>query len=442
MIDEQRLLLDRLLEDDLADDQRDAAMELLARDPQAVAYYAQQSLLLTDLRQSLKRRSLQKAISEEVPAYEATFTRERRPLWAAALAAGLLLAVMLVLPWDRTVANRNQVAVHVIKAQGTDAESMWQTGRDYLLQHLTITSGQVALRLMNGVTLDFTGPASGEFKSPQELHLSYGAVVADVGDEGKGFVIQTAKARVVDQGTRFGVSISETQAVDVVVLQGLVDVYTTRDTATPITSLTEGQGIRVDESGAPQQVKMVRLGPDARFLENRRADDLVRDVSDDLADEEPTRFYGIVRGAMREGVRVYTNGMARTWHALESQEFPAELLGADVICTNSIDRKRLALTISIEVTRPCDLYVMPDARNPIPEWILDDYQDTGHRLECGSLVPVKKANGTIVQNPLTLHAVYKRRIASPGIVQLGPPRAKRGEVKGLVMYGVAVKPVP
>ena len=60
MNEADRQQLDRLLDDDLSPEERNAVRGLLEADPEAVAYLADRAILVSDLRRSLKRRQLQR----------------------------------------------------------------------------------------------------------------------------------------------------------------------------------------------------------------------------------------------------------------------------------------------------------------------------------------------------------------------------------------------
>jgi anti-sigma factor RsiW len=452
-----RQQLDRLLDGDLPPEERDAVLKSLGTDPDAIAYLADRAILVTDLRRSLKRRQLQREAMISALAETGDSARSkslpishlRLPALAwVGVAISLLLAMGVFLFHYRS-AGRGEVIAEIVASQAAMPATDWPLGRRVAIRHFELASGRVVLRLANGVLIDLAGPLRAQFVSGGELRLLHGQATVDVGGHGKGFTIDTVNARVVDMGTRFGVAVGPSNETDVVVFEGKVEVFDpVKQTASqqPKITLTEGDAIRVDASRKPRRTRMIALGPDARSLGNESPSDTVADVKDNVVQEDFRGYYGLLPHGMGEGARLYTTGHTHAWHAMAEAPFPGELRGADVICTFSDDRQETDLEITLMIARPCELYVLPDARAPVPEWLQRDFTDTGLRLRSGpwwasrgiSTSPqAKNADGTI----LIEHAVWKKRISTPGPVVLGPPRAARQNAN-LVMYGIAVKALP
>jgi hypothetical protein len=94
-----------------------------------------------------------------------------------------------------------------------------------------LRSGSIHLRLLNGVDLAMTGPASFVIHSPFELDLEQGICRAAVPEAGHGFTINTAEMEVIDLGTEFGVSVDpKGRASEVRVFEGEVDVIAANST--------------------------------------------------------------------------------------------------------------------------------------------------------------------------------------------------------------------
>jgi hypothetical protein len=106
---------------------------------------------------------------------------------------------------------------------------------------------------------------------------------------------------------------------------------------------------------------------------------------------------------------------------------------------------KLGLARRLMITRPCERYVLPDARVPVPEWLQPGFTDTGLRLRSGPWTPrgISPAPhaGDADGNAFVPHAVWKRRILTPGPVVLGPPHEAQRNAS-LAMYGIAVKALP
>ena len=444
-----RQILDRLLDDDLSPAERGPILARLEADVEATVYLAERSLLLANLRASLERRRLQRAVAVAVPgaARPAWFGPWGPVQWAV---AGALLILFTLGGYLARGPRGSAAAVvaEVVESQAAVPEAMWQAGARVSLRQVVLASGRVGLRLPNGVSLSLEGPLRAEFVSASRLRLRQGKATADVGKNGKGFIIETANARVVDLGTRFGVAVGASNETDVVVFEGKVDVFDpARRTAKsePKITLGEGEAIRVGDSRKRRPVRMVALGADAQTLQGGAVSDIVGDVTDNLVAVGSQRFYGLVRASMGEGARLYTTGHSRTWHAPPGEAFPRELIGADVVCTFSAARREQDLEITIGVTRPCVLYVFPDARQPLPGWLRRDFTDTGLRLRSGPWLPrgVDPASLPPGEEEKTCvpYGVWKRTLARPGPVVLGTPCAP-GHDDRLAMYGIAVKALP
>lgn len=89
---------------------------------------------------------------------------------------------------------------------------------------LDLTEGMATLKFDSGAELVLEAPATLEVLDGMNCRLKRGTLVADVPPSAKGFSIDTEKAKVVDWGTRFGVSASEDGKYLVQVLEGRVDV--------------------------------------------------------------------------------------------------------------------------------------------------------------------------------------------------------------------------
>ena len=89
---------------------------------------------------------------------------------------------------------------------------------------LELLEGMATLRFKSGAEVVMEAPVSLEVVSAMECRIRSGTVVADVPPQAKGFTVLTPVTRVVDFGTRFGVSASEDGKCLVHVILGLVEV--------------------------------------------------------------------------------------------------------------------------------------------------------------------------------------------------------------------------
>ena len=115
--------------------------------------------------------------------------------------------------------------------------------------HLRLAAGVVRLDFAKGVRLTLEGPAHLELIGPGETRLHSGKLTANVPPEGIGFQVHTERAKVVDLGTTFGVSVGTNGATDVAVYEGLVAVTSLVSREEKV--IEEGSEVSVNEgSGA------------------------------------------------------------------------------------------------------------------------------------------------------------------------------------------------
>lgn len=106
---------------------------------------------------------------------------------------------------------------------------------------LDLVEGLATLKFDSGAEVVMEAPATIEVTDAMNCQLKRGTVVADVPPSAKGFTIDTAQAKVVDWGTRFGVSAGDDGNYMVQVLEGRVDVN--HKGTTEIKQLHKGQTV-------------------------------------------------------------------------------------------------------------------------------------------------------------------------------------------------------
>lgn len=110
---------------------------------------------------------------------------------------------------------------------------------------LELVEGMATLKFNSGAEVVLEAPVSLDVLSSMECRVKKGTVVAEVPPQAKGFTIHTPQTKVVDWGTRFGVSAGEDGKCLVQVIEGLVEVQ--RSGETKPQELHAGQ--RVDYGG-------------------------------------------------------------------------------------------------------------------------------------------------------------------------------------------------
>ncbi|HBN79168.1 MAG TPA: iron dicitrate transport regulator FecR [Planctomycetaceae bacterium] len=100
-------------------------------------------------------------------------------------------------------------------------------GRDYVLM-----SGLVEIEFPAGASAILEGPAVFRVLTDECLALDVGRCSVHAPDGAEGFRIETPVTSVVDRGTRFAISVSETSETEVQVIEGAADVYQKPDRPT------------------------------------------------------------------------------------------------------------------------------------------------------------------------------------------------------------------
>lgn len=141
---------------------------------------------------------------------------------------------------------------------------------------LELVEGMATLKFKSGAEVVLEAPVSLEVLSSMECRVKKGTVVADVPPQAKGFTIHTPETKVVDWGTRFGISAGEDGKCLVHVIEGLVEVQRKGETKTR--ELHAGQ--RVDYGG----FLATAVNPDATREDQpepgRWLPDAIRDLGD------------------------------------------------------------------------------------------------------------------------------------------------------------------
>lgn len=383
--------------------------------------------------------------TEAEPANIITHRRWHRPNFVVIAAA---LAIFLgVLGWLVTRENdsRNGIALEIVSA---DEQTGFTPGQITKAEKLVLTGGALSFRLESGALVKANAPAEIHFQDAMHLTVIQGAITVDVGDQAKGFVVDTENARVVDLGTRFGVAVGEDET-DVVVFEGEVDVFKPNTSASTsrLANLRQGEGVRVDSYWVAKRLEAVEIRGESLAIMggNGSKPATITRVSDDINDVGFHRFYSIHPKAMREGMLAYsTHGMPR-WTAMPNESFPGRLRGADTVRTFSPDSKNTNLNLTIELSEPCDVFILLDTRSEPPAWLADRFKKTPHQLRSGPWKAKSRVVRGIEPDPngklFVNYSVWRTRVHTPGNLTLGPPRGKNEPVNR-AMYGIAVKKLP
>jgi len=171
---------------------------------------------------------------------------------AAAIAAVIALGCFVM--WSLPRADDSLATVaHQIDATWSGDRKL-APGERVGKGRLRLAVGVVRLDFAKDVRLTLEGPADLELIGPGETRLHSGKLTANVPPEGIGFQVHTERARVVDLGTTFGVSVGTNGATDVAVYEGLVAVTSLASREEKV--IKEGSEVTINEGSgalAPRQ---------------------------------------------------------------------------------------------------------------------------------------------------------------------------------------------
>lgn len=255
------------------DDQQQAELAALLRNrPEACAVFGN----FLQLHANLEERLLSEAAVPKAPPAPATVEQPvnvRRQISdtlrflahptpshvVAAIIVGLLITAMAVVAppfyravWQGEHAKPRSVAkltrVHdVVWAEPTAPLHLGQlllTG-----QQLALSAGLAEITFDNGVRVIVEGKTSLHIIDEHSAHLDHGQAVTRVTRAGKGFAVTTPHLRVVDLGTEFGVVVQPNGASEIVVFDGVVDVFLIRDRNSAPRRLLAGNYLQFSGSG-------------------------------------------------------------------------------------------------------------------------------------------------------------------------------------------------
>jgi len=112
---------------------------------------------------------------------------------------------------------------------------------------LELLSGIAVISFTNGAELVMEAPSNVELLSDMRLKLISGSVVLDIPEPAVGFTVETKNGKVIDYGTRFGVSLTEFSKPRVWVFKGEVEVQDDFTQKNKGQRLFEGQSISFGE---------------------------------------------------------------------------------------------------------------------------------------------------------------------------------------------------
>ncbi len=295
---------------------------------------------------------------------------------------------------------------------------------------IRVFSGRLALRYTNGTRIVLQSPAAYELLSVGRARMILGRLTATVDDKGKGFTIITPQADVIDLGTEFGVEVNRDGATDVVVFKGEVDLDCRDHKTRRDQRLRMGEAVRLDAIGTTSRLVWVNGGSySSTSSVPSNGQPLIVEVRDNIERDSPMfNFYEIVTGGVKEDALAYVDRIAHEYNGITKAGIPGYLLNADYVKMFNNDKYNKTTRIEVTLSMPAKLYVLLDNRLTPPQWLTDEFQDTGDDigLDNGPFQtngkwhnkgPSGIGPGESIDDEMS---IWVREVPVPGVVQLGP----------------------
>lgn len=327
--------------------------------------------------------------------------------------------------------------------EGARLLSRWAIG-----DRLQLQDGAIELTFDAGAQVTIFGPADFEITSATSIRCQRGRVTAVVGERGKGFVVHTPRAKVVDLGTQFGLSISDSGETEVVVFQGSVDMsYASPNgvATAPARRMRQGEALMVNNAGKFERVVSIQRNDFLTAVDGvrrRPPEPVIADIHDNIRPPENAKAYQIVRHGLEEDAPCFVD-RNHQWNGIDRAGLPQFLLGADYVMPFNDDKFVRTLELKLRLLRPATLYVFLDNNMEVPKWLEKDFVDTGidigmdgGKTEWHLQNSLADGAGCSIDFPFS---VWKREVREAGTVTLGPvkPPQHTPRSSGFNMYGIA-----
>jgi hypothetical protein len=279
-------------------------------------------------------------------------------------------------------------------------------------ERLHVDRGTAELLFGDGTRVVVTAPSRLRVIDTNRCYLQNGSLVARVAHK-SGFTVGTPLLKVEDLGTEFGVSVADDKSTDVAVFEGavrlVVDLPSNESLGLLNKELTARQAIRVHQ-GADGKSLAATIPFDMVAFE-RTLDRVITGVKANSG-----RHYAVLPGGMRENARAFTDRIYE-WNGVSEAGMPPFLVGADYVCTANDDKQNPSLEVDVQIARPCDLYLVLNKDDTIPDWLRREFELTPHEIG------LDRNNRQLGTRPgVTIDAtfsIWRRRIASANTVTLG-----------------------
>ena len=255
---ENRERIERAIDGALSPEDFAALQADVLRDPALRAAYVEQRWIDASLRADRETlRSLR----------ETAVAEPREPLrWPTRVALGALAAAACLAVGFGVFRVRSEVAPRPVATLLQAQNAKWAGSSLPTVEQsklgpgmLALVEGIVTLRFNSGATVTLEAPTKLEVLSAMRCRLIEGSVTAEVPESAHGFTIDTADLKVVDLGTRFGVTAGSAGNSHVFVFEG--EVTLNRPDGEEVRRLTEGKAFHVQSGATAGIVEPSRVLP-------------------------------------------------------------------------------------------------------------------------------------------------------------------------------------
>jgi hypothetical protein len=387
-----------------------------------------------------------------------THFKERYIQWLAAM---VLLCGTLIL-WKVGLSGRTEPLILAEIVSATDVtwvknSTALNDGKQIVNGTLRNTSGNYTLRFQTGSEVEVIGPAALDIVSGQLVRLTQGQATASVPDTANRFTVTTPLVNVVDLGTQFGVSVDDQMTTGVIVFDGKVDLERLLGADAAPQRLVRGEGVKIDREGVVERLMQVSRNSEGQWRQIGHPEvssGVIKRVWDNItpADGSTLFAYQVNYGALKEDALAYADN-PHEWNGMTGDGLPKFLIGADYVMTFNDYRYMREFELTVELARPANLYVFADNRIPPPEWLQNQFEDTGvdigldegkwnwvpEEFEKFNVNTTDRGGGKSIDN---VFSVWRRRCEDTTPLVLGNAGewATEGH-QGRAMYGIAATPL-
>lgn len=236
--------IERALEGLLTEEEWHALQADIVRDPELRTAYVDRVWMHSHLR--AERETLVELLEEP-----AVIGPKRWPaaVWAAAAAACLTLGASLLFFSGQRIQPPVATLVQADNCKWAGSDLPTAVNSKLNAGTLALVEGIATLRFKNGATVTIEAPTTLRILSAMHCRLIEGSLTAEVPEPAHGFTVDTLDIKVVDLGTRFGLTAGSTGNSQVRVFEGEVEVGGMADGK--LKRLTEGKGLHVGSGNIP-----------------------------------------------------------------------------------------------------------------------------------------------------------------------------------------------